>query len=291
MRVRVAALPPGTLALPTISEGSAAWLRMVPIAYRSFGTGPDLLMIEGQDGTLSWWGSTLLAELAAHYHVTVFDLPGAGYSGPPTGPFSLAWLADTCAGFSLTIGLTDPIVLGWGLGGQVALSLVERHPGFASSLILVDSSAGGPGAVAPSAAVARLLGQPGTTPIALSRVMFPATLSGLQEAVAWEHGLFTGSSDWMTAQAVEAEAALEAAVWKKSSVASHLSQVGIPALVVSGSGDLVFPPANASLLARELLHVTEVSLPGAGYGAIIQDRPAFVAAVERFTGVNGSPAS
>ena len=90
MRVRVPALQPGTLVLPAISEGSAAWLKMVPIAYRSFGTGPNLLVIPGQDGTLSWWGPPLFTDLAAHYHVTVFDLPGAGYSGAPTAPLSLA---------------------------------------------------------------------------------------------------------------------------------------------------------------------------------------------------------
>ena len=195
------------------------------------------------------------------------------------------------AGFSLTLGLTNPIVLGWGLGGQVALSLAERHPGLASSLILVDSSAGGPGAVAPSADVTRLLGEPGATPTALSTVVFPGSLTGVQDRALWEQGLFTGTSDWMTAQAVELEAHLEAEVWKDSSVAPHLSQVGIPALVVEGAEDVVFPPANASLLGLELLHVTEVSLPGAGYGAIIEDEPVFVTALEKFTGENGSPAS
>ena len=113
-------------------------------------------------------------------------------------------------------------------------------------------------------------------------------MAGLRRASDWEHDLFTGTSDWLTAQTVDAEAALQAAVWKKSPVASHLSQVGIPALVVYGAEDVVFPPANASLLDRELLHVTEVSLPGAGYGAIVQDEPAFVAALEKFTGENAS---
>ncbi len=137
---------------------------MVPIAYRSFGSGPDLLLISGQDGTLSWWGQALLSDLSGHYRVTVFDLPGVGYSGAPRPRLSLAWLADMTAGFALTIGLSDPIVLGWGLGGQIALSLAERHPGFASSLILVDTSAGGPGAVAPSKSVMRLLARSNATP-------------------------------------------------------------------------------------------------------------------------------
>jgi pimeloyl-ACP methyl ester carboxylesterase len=115
---------------------------MVPIAYERFGSGPDILLVPGQDGALSWWDPALLSDLSSHYTVTVFDLPGAGYSGPATAPLSLGWLADMTAGLVLTLGLSDPTVLGWGLGGQIAMSLAERHPGIASSLVLVDTSVG-----------------------------------------------------------------------------------------------------------------------------------------------------
>jgi len=288
-RARVAALAPGALVLPTITEGSAAWLKMVPIAYRSFGSGPDLLLISGQDGTLSWWGQTLLSDLSGHYRVTVFDLPGAGYSASPTAPLSVAWLADMTAGFALTVGLSDPTVLGWGLGGQVALSLAERHPGFASSLVLVDTSAGGPKAVEPSVDVARLLAEPAATPIALSAVLFPPTAAGLLDRTAWASSLFSAPPDWMTAKAVKAESALQAAAWKARSVSARLSRITIPALVITGADDVVFPPVNASRLAAALPHATQVSFPGTGYGAIVQDEPAFVSAIEGFTAANVPP--
>lgn len=283
-RARVAALPPDAVTLPAVSEGSAAWLRMVPIAYRSFGSGPDLLLVAGQDGTLSWWGPTLLFDLSTYYHVTVFDLPGVGYSGAATTRLSLAWLADMTAGFALTIGLSEPIILGWGLGGEIALSLAERHPAFASSLILVDTAAGGDGSIQPAASVVRTLGQPGVTPVALSALLFPDTAAGLLERPLWQSSLFTGDRDWLTVPAVKAQAALQAEVWKTSSLAPGLPDVTIPALVVAGADDVVFPPANAAELGVELPDATSVILPGSGYGAIIQDEPAFVATVEKFTG-------
>lgn len=289
VRARVAPLKPGEVVLPPVSEGSAAWLKMVPIAYRSFGSGPDLLLISGQDGTLSWWGQTLLSDLSGHYRVTVFDLPGAGYSGSATARLSLAWLADMTAGFSLTVGLVDPIVVGWGLGGQVALSLVERHPGLASGLVLVDTAAGGRDAVVPSPDVVRLLSEPSATPLALSTVLFPPTLAGLAERLSWPATLFGGPPDWMTAQSVEAEAALQATVWKTASLRAELAKFTIPTLVVCGADDVVFPPSNSASLASEIPHATLVSFPDAGYGAIIQDEPQFVAAVERFTLASVAP--
>ncbi len=282
-RARVAALPPGDVALPVVPEGSAAWSEMVPIAYQSFGSGPDLLLIAGQDGTLSWWDPALLTDLSSHYSVTVFDLPGAGYSGAATRPLSLPWLADMTAGLVLTLGLSDPTVLGWGLGGQIALSLAKRHPGIVSSLVLVDTSVGGAGTSGPASQVVRLLATPGATPLALSGLLFPPTTAGLQERVLWQNDLFAGTTDWLTAATTRAQAALQAAIWRRSTLGQGLSQVTIPVLVVSGADDVVFPPTNANLLAVELPHATSVTFAGAGYGAIMQDEPAFVAAVEKLT--------
>jgi pimeloyl-ACP methyl ester carboxylesterase len=257
---------------------------MVPIAFQSFGSGPDLLLIEGQDGTLAWWYPSLLSGLASHYRVTVFDLPGVGYSGHPKGPLTLGWLADMTAGFSLTIGQSDPVVVGWGLGGEIALALAERHPHFVPSLVLLDTSCGGPEATPPGAAVTRLLALPGATPTALSTLLFPATTAGLQERVLWWKSLFVGTTDWMTARAISAEAALQAAIWTSRALAEGFSRVKVPVLVVSGDDDVVFPSENAHLLVAGLKHATLETLPGSGYGALIQDEPEFVAAVEAFTG-------
>jgi pimeloyl-ACP methyl ester carboxylesterase len=187
------------------------------------------------------------------------------------------------AGLVLTLGLHDPTVLGWGLGGEVALSLAQRHPGIVSSLVLVDTSVGGAGAPGPAPQVVRLLAMPGATPLALSGLLFPPTTAGLQERVLWQNDLFAGTTDWLTATTVRAQAALQAAIWKRSTLAQGLSRVTIPALVVSGADDVVFPPVSSNLLAVELPHATSVTFAGAGYGAIMQDGPAFVAAVEKFT--------
>jgi len=256
---------------------------MVPIAYTSVGSGPDLLLVDGEDGSLAWWNPTLVLDLALHYRVTMFDLPGAGYSGAATAKLSLAWLADMTAGFALTVGLSHPVVPGWGLGGEIALSLAERHPAFASSLVLVDTSGGGAAAARPSKAVDELFALPGATPLALSRLLFPPTAAGTLQGTAWKNGLFIGLTDWLTAPTIAAEARLQDATWKSSPVTAGLVHVTTPTLVVSGTADIVFPPANASLLASELPHATVVMLPGAGYGAIDQDAPAFVAALEKFT--------
>ena len=130
----------------------------------------------------------------------------------------------------------------------------------------------------------RLLATPGDTPSELSGLLFPSTTTGLQERARWQSYLFQGSPDWLTAPTIKAEAALQASIWKSTKLLDYLPRVKIPALVVSGADDIVFPSANATELATELHHALLVILPDAGYDAIAQDEPAFVAAVERFTG-------
>ena len=187
------------------------------------------------------------------------------------------------AGFALTVGLSHPVVLGWGLGGEIALSLAERHPTLASSLVLVDTSAGGPGSAPPSREVERLLGLAGVTPTELAKLLFPETKAGLQERALWPSSLLAGTTDWLTSLSIDAEAKLQAGFWKKSPLTRALGQVAIPALVVSGTDDIVFPPKDADLLAGELAHATPLTLPGAGYGSITQDEATFVAALTKFT--------
>lgn len=283
-RVSVSALAPGTSTLPEAAPGSAAYLSRVPVAYRSFGAGPNLVLVNGQDASMASWQLSLVEELASHYRVTLFDLPGTGYSGAPTDPLTVAWLADLTAGLLVSLQLTKPVVLGWGLGGEVALALAERHEALVASLVLADTASGGPAAVPPKAAVSVLLATPGLTPAQLSAAWFPNDPAGQVARLAWLQALFGGSSDWLTEASIVAEGALQSAAWADPSLTSGLASVTVPVLVVTGSDDLVFPPANSRRLAASLSNARLVVLPDAGYAAIFEDGGEFATALENFTG-------
>ena len=171
-RVPVVAVPAGRSSAALPAPNTPAYLLIQQVAYRQFGSGPDLLLIMGQDGSMSWWEPSLLSVLAQHYRVTVFDLPGVGYSSPSLQPMTIDWLADETAGLIEDLGLVHAAVLGWGLGGEVALALAERHPASEASLVLVDSSIGGPGAARPSADVRAALDDPAATPTSVAPTLF-----------------------------------------------------------------------------------------------------------------------
>jgi pimeloyl-ACP methyl ester carboxylesterase len=296
MRVAVTPVPAGQSAPPPATATSTAGATSttapltapalppatVTIGYREFGGGRDLLLVMGQDGTMSWWDPALLSDLSHSYRVTIFDLPGIGYSGTDAAAPTVDRYGDVTAGLIDALGLVHPVVLGWGMGGEVALALAQRHPGLASMLALADASAGGAEGTRPSAAVAAAFADPLTTTAALADYLFPP--GDPAELHSWLQVTGVESPDDIVAAGVGTEAAAQAAWWRAGIAPSASSEIKVPLLVLQGSADQVFPPRNESSLAKLLPAAEEITYPGAGYAAIFEEEPLFVSSLKVFTG-------
>ncbi|MCU1489518.1 MAG: serine hydrolase family protein [Acidimicrobiaceae bacterium] len=282
-RVHVVPVPDGQAAPPPAPFGSAAAANALVVAYHQVGSGPDLLLVMGQRGSMSWWDPQFIQSLSQHYRVTFFDLPGVGYSEDDPAANSVESLADVTAGLSAALGLTQPVVLGWGLGGEVALALAERHPALASKLVLVEASAGGNASVPPIPAVAKSLADPALTLTQVSSLLFPSTATAAR--ASWMAQVAAQPPDDVTAAAVRRVAAIQASYYAHdASVSSDIALVRIPALVVTGTADQIVPPANSVALVEGLTKVRQLVLKGAGYAGIFQQSTKTINALEAFTG-------
>uniref|UniRef100_A0A451B060 Pimeloyl-[acyl-carrier protein] methyl ester esterase n=1 Tax=Candidatus Kentrum sp. UNK TaxID=2126344 RepID=A0A451B060_9GAMM len=75
-------------------------------------------------------------QLKTDYAFDAIDLPGFGQSSMPTGEYTLSMLAD-----SVAESLPSPSVLmGWSLGGLVALEVARRYPERIEALVMVASA-------------------------------------------------------------------------------------------------------------------------------------------------------
>jgi pimeloyl-ACP methyl ester carboxylesterase len=267
----------GSALLPPAPTAPGAVLPSIQIAYRQFGSGPNLLLVMGQRGTMTWWDPQFLAALSSKYSVTIFDLPGVGYSQPTPAPPTLATYADETAGLIVALGLakTSLRVLGWGLGGDVALEADIRHPGLITALSLVDSPALGASNVRSSALATAAFASTTDTTVRLSELLFPPA-QGVARA-DWLQQIGQLAPDDETAAAVNEEGDVVASLATPPQAASELRTIKIPVQVIFGADDELVPTANSVALSHQLSHSKLYSLPDAGYASFASDQTRFLA--------------
>lgn len=97
------------------------------LAYRTFGTGPNLVLCIRLRGTMDSWDRLFLDKLAEHFTVTVFDYSGLGYSsGQPS--YGKTDMAKDVNDLVDALDLSPVIIGGWSLGGFAAMVFTALHP-------------------------------------------------------------------------------------------------------------------------------------------------------------------
>lgn len=96
---------------------------------------PDLVLLHGW-GLHSIVWDDVMPGLLEHFRVTVVDLPGMGQSPLPNGDYDLDFVVDQI----LRMFPERAHVMGWSLGGLVALRLAEREPERVQSLVTVAAN-------------------------------------------------------------------------------------------------------------------------------------------------------
>ena len=102
------------------------------------GTGPDLVLLHGWGLNLRVWDG-LIREMANSFRIITVDLPGHGRSAwnpKACTPAAQAWQVHA----ALESVSTRYSLLGWSLGGQIALDLAAAVPGSVERLVLVATT-------------------------------------------------------------------------------------------------------------------------------------------------------
>jgi pimeloyl-ACP methyl ester carboxylesterase len=113
---------------------------MSPTLYsREEGKGKTLLFLHGFCETHEVWND-FLVPLIQHFNVIALDLPGFGDSELLQTPFTIDDVGNAVANWLKERHLEEIVVIGHSMGGYVALSLLENHPGMIGGLCLFHST-------------------------------------------------------------------------------------------------------------------------------------------------------
>ncbi|HET7477498.1 MAG TPA: alpha/beta fold hydrolase [Dermatophilaceae bacterium] len=107
--------------------------------YEVHGEGPPVVLLHGEALTVELCWSSLLPTLAQRHRVIAVELQGHGHTPDREGGFDLARLASDVAELLAFLGLDRADVVGFSLGGLVALTLAVDHPRLVDRLVLAST--------------------------------------------------------------------------------------------------------------------------------------------------------
>lgn len=247
------------------------------------GSGPDLVLLHGWGLNVRVWDG-LVEELRNRFRMIAVDLPGHGRSAWTPGrgtPAEQAWLIhSTLASVSNRYSL-----LGWSLGGQIALDLAAAMPGQIDKLVLVAAtprfalSPDWPYGMQPAAItkLATQLRQDYRQTVSdFLELQVRGSIEGTGVLEQLRHALFVHGQ----AQPGALEAGLNTLA--TSDLRPTLSHVKTPTLVIGGQNDRITAPAASRALAQALPDATYVEMRRAAHAPFLSHRKEFAALVDKF---------
>lgn len=110
----------------------------IDLAYQVFGAGDPLVLLHGGFGSVEMFGANLEL-LASRRRVIGIDLQSHGRSPAAHRPMRFETMADDVAELIRRLDVGSAAVMGFSLGGGVALRLAIQHPEQVERLILVST--------------------------------------------------------------------------------------------------------------------------------------------------------
>jgi pimeloyl-ACP methyl ester carboxylesterase len=120
--------------------GQYAEVNGINLYFETHGTGQPLILLHGGLGSGEMFGPTL-TELAQQHQVIAVDLQGHGRTADIDRPIDIRLMADDIAALIDHLKLDKPDVVGYSLGGGVALFTAVKYPDKVRRLVVASAHA------------------------------------------------------------------------------------------------------------------------------------------------------
>ncbi len=211
------------------------------VQYFVGGNGPPLLLIHGLGSRSEDW-TPEMPDYAKSYRVYAIDLLGCGRTDHPDIAYTIQQQTDLIEGFRQALHLPKMDVIGWSMGGWIALDYAIEHPENVNRLVVMDS--------------AGLSFKTGLT----AQVFEPRTIPQLKQLegllVPHPHDLPAFFNDALLRAMQKNFRVVHRTVASmlsgKDLLDGHLKQVSSPVLIVWGEQDTLIPGSVASRMHQAI---------------------------------------
>jgi pimeloyl-ACP methyl ester carboxylesterase len=258
---------------------SIASIRGVAIAYEDTGQGSPLVLVHGHPFDRSMWREQVRA-FSSHCRVITFDLRGYGGTTVIPGTTSLEEFARDTAGLLDYLDVTDIILGGLSMGGQIVLEFYRLFPQRARALILSDTFAQldtDERRQARYDTADRLVneGMRRYADEVLTKMIAPRTLDEQPEVAAHVLSMMWGTPPEGAAAALRGRA-------ERQDYTSLLPEIAVPTLIIVGSDDEFTPVSDAEFMRERIPNSQMVVIEKTGHIPNMEDPKEFNRVVEEF---------
>jgi len=247
---------------------------------------PPIVFLHGFLGAGSDWGE-IAAPLAEDYFCVCPDLPGHGanITRDFDAQLSIPQLALELRALCAALSLSAPIVVGYSLGGRVALAAAVQHPQFMRALMLESTSAGldieaerqaraatddARAAVLLADGIAAFMRTWYAAPLFESLQMRPQLLAKLQAA------RICNDARWMSKVVSELSPGRAASVW------AELPSVRLRTLLLAGALDVRYTE-SAQRMAAAMPNAICTVVADAGHNVHLEQPTAYIQALRDYS--------
>jgi pimeloyl-ACP methyl ester carboxylesterase len=210
----------------TSGAGHYADVNGIRLYYETQGKGRPLILLHGGLGAIEMFGPNLPA-LAKGRQLIAVDLQGHERTADIDRPISAALMADDIAALIAHLKLERPDIMGYSLGGGVALQTAIRHPQDVGRLVVVSTP------FRRNAFYPDILAQQGQVNAAMVEAMKPTPMYQLYPSIAPRPQDFPRLLD-----------KIGEAMKQDFDLSSEIARIQATTLIVAGDAD-IFPPAHA----------------------------------------------
>lgn len=267
---------------PNLNEIETKKIRVddIEMAYKIFGKGSPILLINGYSAPLDFWDPTLVERLASNHTVITFDNRGVGNTTVGNKKFSIPQFAQDTSKLLDALKIKKADIIGWSMGGMIAQELALSNPEKVGKLIIYASICGGNQSVPPSPEVLKVFSnQSGSTMERLQKflpLLFPDQ---------WRHDNpnflddLPKSSEQTTINTLNKQTE---AITNWTGTCNRLGNITQPTMVLVGTDDVLTTPANSILIAEKIPAAWLIQIRGGGHAMMMQYPEKFSNIVDTF---------
>ncbi len=242
----------------------------VNMHYEDRGTGSPIVFIHGWGGGAEVWDYQVL-DLAPSYRCITVDLRGHGDSDKPWGTYTYDLFVRDIDALITGLKLKDVTLVGWSMGGHIALKYGHEHPGNLARVVITgsgprfweaeDAPYGTPAADVPAS-------------IDAIRIARTETVAGLYGNNFHRTDL-TATKDWFVQIGLRVPAFVGVTSFQAlidTDLRAALPEIAVPVHIFSGRHDLIWDPRWSEDAHRLIPGSTLTFFENSGHVAFVENR-------------------